>query len=75
MAFHNKKTSTAILSDIMNYQQYLKSDDALKHYQTPEGFYLNITKIEQTPEEKEMSEKMEKFYNNYRDIINEKKDE
>jgi len=75
MAFHNKKNPSAVIADIMNYQQYLKSDDALKHYQTPEGFYLNITKIEQTPAEKDMSEKMEKFYNNYRDIINEKKDE
>lgn len=75
MAFHNKKNPSAIISDIMNYQQYLKSDDALKHYQTPDGFYLNITKIEQTPAEKIMSEKMENFYNDYRDIINENKDE
>ena len=75
MAFHVKKSPSQIVNDITNYQQYLKNDDALKHFKTPEGVYLNITRIEQTPEEKEMSEKMEKIYNNYRDYLQEKKDE
>jgi hypothetical protein len=75
MAFHIKKSPSQLVNDITNYQQYLKSDDALKHFQTPEGIYLNITRIEQTEEEKKISEGMEKFYNNYRDYLQEKKDE
>jgi len=75
MAFHIKKSPSEIISDITNYQQYLKNDEALKRFKTPEGVYLNVTRIEQTPEEKEMSEKMEKIYNNYRDYLQEKKDD
>lgn len=77
MAFHNKKDTTQMLGEIINYQTYLKTDDdpVLKQFKTPEGFYLNITRIEQTEEEKKTSSQMENFYNNYRDIIQEKKDE
>jgi len=75
MAFHVKKSPSQMMSDVLNYQQYLKKDDALKHFQTPEGIYLNITRIEQTEEQKKVSDGMEKFYNNYRDYLQEKKDE
>lgn len=75
MAFHVKKSPSQMINDVINYQQYIKNDSALKHFQTPEGVYLNITRIEQTEDEKKMSENMEKFYNNYRDLIQEKKDE
>lgn len=77
MAFHAKKTTTQLLSDIMDYSKYLKTDNdpTLKLFQAPEGFYLNVTRIEQTQEEKTVSEGMEKFYNNYRAILEEKKDE
>ena len=75
MAFHIKKSPSQMISDVINYQQYLKSDSALKHFQTPEGIYLNITRIEQTEEEKKISEGMEKFYDNYRNLLQEKKDE
>jgi len=66
-----------LIADITNYQKYLKTDTdtALKVFQTPEGYYLNITRIEQTEEEKKVSEGMEKFYKNYRAILEEKKDE
>ena len=71
------KNTTQILSDIMDYSKYLKTDNdpSLKIFQTPEGFYLNVTRIEQTEEEKTASEGMEKFYNSYRGILEEKKDE
>lgn len=75
MAFHAKKSPSQMMSDVINYKQYLKDESALKHFQTQEGVYLNITRIEQTEEQKKMSENMEKFYNNYRDLIQEKKDE
>jgi hypothetical protein len=77
MAFHINQEPSKLLSDIANYEKYLKkdSDPALKAFQSPEGFYLNITRIEQTEEEKKVSEGMEKFYNNYRAILEEKKDE
>jgi len=66
-----------MLGDIINYTQYLKTenDESLKRFKTPEGYYLNITRIEQTEEEKKISEEMEKFYNNYRATLEEKKDE
>ena len=77
MAFHMNQDASKLLADITNYQKYLKtdSDPSLKVFQSPEGFYLNITRIEQTEEEKKVSEGMEKFYNNYRAILEEKKDE
>jgi hypothetical protein len=77
MAFQMNKNTTQILSDIMDYSKYLKTDNdpSLKIFQTPEGFYLNVTRIEQTEEEKTTSEGMEKFYNSYRGILEEKKDE
>jgi hypothetical protein len=77
MAFHNKKETTQMLSEIINYQQFLKTDNdpVLKTFQTPEGIYLNIIRIEQTEQEQKTSQQMENFYNNYRDIIQEKKDE
>ena len=69
--------ASKLLADITNYQKYLKtdSDPSLKVFQSPEGFYLNVTRIEQTEEEKKVSEGMEKFYNNYRAILEEQKDE
>jgi hypothetical protein len=75
MAFVKKET-TQIMNEVINYHQFLKTDNdtVLKKFQTPEGVYLNITRIEQTPEEKTVSEQMEKFYNNYRDTYI-KKDE
>ena len=77
MAFHMNQDASKLLADITNYQQYLKteSDPSLKVFQSPEGFYLNVTRIEQTEEEKKASEGMEKFYNNYRAILEEKKHE
>jgi len=76
MAFQNKKETTQVVNELLNYQQFLKTDNdtVLKKFQTPEGVYLNITRIEQTPEEKKVSEQMENFYNNYRDTYI-KKDE
>jgi hypothetical protein len=72
MAFHKKKEITSeSLKEILDYTKYLKTpdDSSIKRFMTPEGFFLNITKIDQTEEEKKTSESMEKFYNNYRDII------
>lgn len=64
MAFHNKKTVTNHMTDIANYQQFLKTDkdEVLRQYQTPEGIYLNVTHVHQTEKEKEISEAMGKFY-------------
>jgi len=78
MAFHLNQDAKKLLEDIANYKKYLKtdSDPSLKVFQSPEGFYLNITRIEQTDEQKRISEGMERFYKNYHDIIQEtKKDE
>ena len=77
MAFHMNQDASKLLADITNYQKYLKTDadPSLKVFQSPEGFYLNVTRIEQTEEEKKTSEGMEKFYKNYRAILEEKKDE
>jgi hypothetical protein len=72
MAFHKKKEITSeSLKEILDYTKYLKTtdDSSIKRFMTPEGYFLNITKIDQTEEEKKTSESMEKFYNNYRDII------
>ena len=72
MAFHTKKEITGeYLKEILDYNKYLKTpdDNTIKRFQTPEGLFLNITRIEQTEEEQKKSESMEKFYNNYRDII------
>jgi hypothetical protein len=77
MAFNMNKDASKLLADITNYQKYLKtdSDPSLKVFQSPEGFYLNVTRIEQTEEEKKASEGMEKFYKNYRAILEEQKHE
>lgn len=72
MAFHAKKEITGeSLKEMLDYNKYLKTpdDNAIKRFMTPEGLFLNITRIEQTEEEKKTSESMENFYNNYRDII------
>ena len=65
MAFQNKKTTQEQLKDIFSYQQYLKTDNepTLKIFQTPEGQYLNVTRIEQTTEEGKISNAMQGFYN------------
>jgi hypothetical protein len=77
MAFHMNQDHSKLISDIATFQKYLKkdTDPELKAFQSPEGYYLNITRIEQTEEQKKVSEGMEKFYNNYRAILEEKKDE
>ena len=76
MAFHMNQDPSKLIYDISNYEKYLKkdTDPTLKAFQSPDGFYLNITRIEQTEEEKKVSEGMEKFYNNYRTILEEKKE-
>jgi len=65
MAFQNKKTTQEQLKDIFSYQQYLKTDNepTLKIFQTPEGQYLHVTRIEQTTEEGKISNAMQGFYN------------
>jgi hypothetical protein len=74
MAFHAKKDTSQILHDLLDYSKYLKTDNdpTLKQFQTPEGFYLNVTRVEQTDDEKKVSDGMEKFYKNYRSILEEK---
>lgn len=65
MAF--KKLDTSNLSSILDYSRFLKKPDdpSLKVFQAADGVYLNVTRIDQTQEEKEMSEKMSEFYKNY----------
>lgn len=65
------------LADIAGYQKFLKkdSDPSLKVFQSPEGFYLNVTRIEQTDEERNISESMEKIYKIYDKIVKEQKNE
>jgi len=65
MAFQNKKPIQEQLKDIFSYQQYLKTDNepTLKIFQTPEGQYLHVTRIEQTTEEGKISNAMQGFYN------------
>jgi hypothetical protein len=65
MAFQNKKPIQEQLKDIFSYQQYLKTDNepTLKIFQTPEGQYLHVTRVEQTTEEAKISNAMQGFYN------------
>jgi surface antigen len=65
MAFQNKKPIQEQLKDIFSYQQYLKTDNepTLKIFQTPEGQYLHVTRVEQTTEEGKISNAMQGFYN------------
>ena len=77
MAFHTKKDLTSqSLQDVVNYTQYLKKEDdpVLRTFKTPEGYYLNITRIEQTPEEEKISLAMERFNKNYQSILQEQKE-
>jgi len=77
MAFHAKKKLTSqSLQEIVNYTQYLKTDNdpVLRTFKTPEGYYLNITRIEQTPEEEKISLAMERFNKNYQSILQEQKE-
>jgi hypothetical protein len=64
MAFPKHKDPLQHINEIVNYPQYLKrdADPALKIFQTPEGFYLHVTRIEQTPEEAKMSNAVQGFY-------------
>ena len=64
MAFQKSKNIRQVLYDIYDYKQYLKtdSDTALKVFQTPEGHYLHVTRIEQTPEEAQRSAAVQGFY-------------
>lgn len=64
MAFHKSKPIEAQLQDIFSYQQYLKTDNepTLKIFQTQDGQYLNVTRIEQTQEEAKISNAMQGFY-------------
>ena len=64
MAFHKSKPIEAQLKDIFSYQQYLKTDNeqTLKIFQTPDGQYLHVTRIEQTQEEGKVSNAMQGFY-------------
>ena len=64
MAFQNKKPIQEQLKDIFSYQQYLKTDNepTLKIFQTPEGQYLHVTRIEQTTEEGKISNAMQGLY-------------
>ena len=69
MAF--KKIDTSNLSQILDYSRFLKKPDdpSLKIFQASDGVYLNVTRIDQTQEEKEMSEKMSEIYKDYRKHI------
>ena len=74
MAFHSKKEVTSSsLEAIFNYQQYLKKEDdpILRSFKTPDGYYLNIVRIDSTPEEQKMSLAVEQFNKNYQSIIQE----
>ena len=64
MAFQKSKNIRQVLYDIYDYKQYLKtdSDAILKVFQTPEGHYLHVTRIEQTPEEAQRSAAVQGFY-------------
>lgn len=64
MAFHKTKDPLQHIQEIANYQKYLKTDadSALKVFQTPEGIYLHVTRIEQTPEEAQRSAAVQGFY-------------
>ena len=64
MAFHKTKDPLQHIQDITDYQKFLKTDadSALKVFQTPEGFYLHVTRIEQTAEEAQQSAAIQGFY-------------
>jgi hypothetical protein len=59
---------------MLDYTQFLKTEDdpVLRSFKTPEGFYLNITKVDQTPEEEANSKAVEQFQKNYQSILQEK---
>ncbi len=75
MAF--KKINTSDLSKILDYTQFLKKPDdpCLKMFQGQDGVFLNITRIEQTPEDKKISDEMSEIYKNYNKQLVESKED
>lgn len=63
MAFRKNQLTSSELAKILDYTQYLKTEDdpAIRRFKTPEGYYLNITHIDQTPEEKAISESIQRL--------------
>jgi hypothetical protein len=63
MAFKRNALTSTDLANVLNYTQYLKTDDdqAIRRFKTPEGYFLNITRIEQTPEEKAVSDSISRL--------------
>lgn len=63
MAFKKNQLTSSELAKILDYTQYLKTEDdpAIRRFKTPEGYYLNITHIEQTQEQKEISESIQRL--------------
>lgn len=63
MAFRKNQLTSSELVNILNYTQYLKTEDdqAIRRFKTPEGYYLNITHIDQTSEQKEISESIQRL--------------
>jgi hypothetical protein len=58
MAFKRNELTSSDLSKVLDYKSYLKTDDDqdIRRFKTPEGYFLNITRIDQTPEQKAISE-------------------
>jgi hypothetical protein len=76
MAFRKNPLTSSDLSKILDYTQYLKTEDdqAIRRFKTPEGYWFNITHIEQTPEQKDISERMQRLSVELQKSINLAKD-
>jgi hypothetical protein len=73
MAFR-KMDSNAAIADVLDYTKHLKTETDMGMWKSPEGVFFNITRI-QTPEEVAMSNHMNEFYKNYRNILEEQKED
>jgi hypothetical protein len=63
MAFQRNQLTSADLAKVLDYKSFLKTDDDkdIRRFKTPEGYFLNITRIDQTPEEKTISESISRL--------------
>ena len=63
MAFQRNQLTSADLAKVLDYKSFLKTDDDkdIRRFKTPEGYFLNITRIEQTAEEKAVSESISRL--------------
>jgi hypothetical protein len=63
MAFKRTQLTSGELTKILDYSQYLKTEDdpSIRRFKSPEGYWFNVTHIDQTPEQKAISESIQRL--------------